>query len=89
MIRLFAVLLLMLAAACSPTYGQQKCKDTAECGNGQECRKNCPGADGGVDATGICNLPCTTDADCGTLGLKKPYCAPDTCGRRHCAEAPF
>ncbi len=76
--------------ACSPTYGQQKCKLTSECGS-HFCLTNCTAIDAGVgvDVSGTCRKACTADTDCTDLGLKKPFCASDTCGHKACYEAPF
>ena len=85
------VVVVMLGVACSPTYGQQKCKTSTECGGSHFCLKNCTSVDAGpgVDVSGTCRKPCTADSDCGDLGLKKPFCASDLCGNKACYEAPF
>lgn len=89
---LFASLMLV---ACTPPYGRQSCKTNVDCtGDGQECGSSCelPDAGPGKTVSHLCSLPCTQDADCNNLGLKKPKCVQDAClggGRSACVDFPF
>lgn len=85
-------LLAVLLAACAPKYGQQACKADSECPTGEFCALGCAaGIDAGAGHTvsALCQKACTTDADCSSLGLKKPLCAKSTCSADSCVDNPF
>ena len=89
--KIFSVVMVMLGVACSPSYGQHRCKTSSECGGSQFCLSNCTAVDAGpgVDVSGVCRKRCKVDTDCTDLGLKKPACVSDLCGHSACYEVPF
>ena len=90
---LLVVAAVVLSVGCSQPYGRQICKQDKECETGQFCPAICTPADGGApdpNSSAVCSKQCTTDADCGSLGLKKPACATNLCaGTKTCIDNPF
>lgn len=83
-----------LSLACSPMYGRESCMTNAQCSvGGQTCANSCELGDAGpgVTRSWICQKVCAEDADCSSLGLKKPRCITNQCanGSKTCVDYPF
>ena len=92
MIRMLVVAAVVFSVGCSQPYGRQTCKQDKECETGLFCPAICS-PDGGMadpSLSAVCSKQCTTDADCSSLGLKKPVCATNLCaGTKTCVDNPF
>lgn len=89
--RTLLLLGVVLASGCAQPYGYQDCKTDKDCVTGQYCPALCAhDAGANVDQSALCAKACSTDADCASLGLKKPACATDLCsGTKSCVDSPF